>query len=195
MIKLTDQDILQWVQGDDLKKRDEAFVFLYRQYYPVIMKFIVQNRGTETDAKDIFQDGLIVLHNQIVQGAFQGKSTIKTYLYSICRNLWLKKLSRGKVTTELIDNQEYIETDQNAIQNLIGTEREQYVEEVLQQLGEECNQILKLFYYEKLSMKKIMETLQLASEQVAKNKKMKCLKKLRTLVLESSFYSNLLKKQ
>ena len=43
------------------------------------------------------------------------------------------------------------------------------------------NKILKFFYYDKLSMKKIMAALNLASEQVAKNKKMKCLKRLRKL--------------
>jgi len=194
MDEYKDQRLLLWIKGDDLQQRDEAFVYLYKKYYPIIQKFVEQNKGTKADAKDIFQDGLIVLHNQILKGAFKEKSTIETYLYSICRNLWLKKITRSKKTFDLIDNQEHIETNENALESLIGNEREYCIEEILQQLGSECNSILKLFYYDKCSMKKIKEQLQLASEQVAKNKKMKCLKKLRKLVLESSFYLSLLKK-
>jgi len=188
-----DQVLLQWIKGGDLKKRDEAFAYLYRTYYPVIQKFVEQNKGTKDDAKDIFQDGLIVLYHQILKGAFKEKSTVETYLYSICRNLWLKKITRSKGTMDLIENHKHIKTDDNILQSLIGTEQEQCIEEVLNELGAECNNILKYFYFDKLSMKKIKDKLQLASEQVAKNKKMKCLKKLRKLVLENSLYLSILK--
>ena len=193
MTKHKDSELLQWIQSGDLAQRDQAFIILYRQYYPMVLKLVLQNKGGEEDAKDIFQDGLIVLYNQIQQGAFKERSTLKTYLYSICRNLWLKKLTRGQKTVEIIDNLEYEAINENALKNLIGTEREQCVEKLLLQLGEECNKILRYFYYDKLSMKKIKINLKLASEQVAKNKKMKCLKRLRKQVLESSYYLSLLK--
>lgn len=195
MSEVRQEELFLWIKGDQLDLKDKAFMILYRQYYPVIQKFILQNKGTNEDAKDIFQDALIILHNQIIKGKFLGNSSVKTYLYSVCRNLWLKKITRTKHTLDLIDNQQHVEPSPSALQELIGSEREKVIEEVLDRLGSECNKILKLFYFDKLSMKKIKVHMQLTSEQVAKNKKMKCLKKLRSMVLDNVHYITLLKNE
>ena len=52
----------------------------------------------------------------------------------------------------------------------------------LEALGENCKKILLLFYYENRSMKEILAELPYENEQVVRNKKSKCLKKLETLV-------------
>ena len=193
MSKQDDLRLLKWLKADDLREREKAFEFIYRNFYAGIEAYILQNKGTREEARDIFQDGVIVLYNQVLSGAFKEQSTIKTYLYSICRNIWYKKLGKKKPQTDIESLKETKEETPDADEILIGNEREQLVERLLNKLTEECNQILKLFYFDKLSMKKIKATLNLASEQVAKNKKMKCLKKLRVIVAENQEYIELLK--
>jgi RNA polymerase sigma factor (sigma-70 family) len=191
--KQDDLRLLKWLKADDLRERENAFEFIYRNFYAGIEAYVLQNKGTREEARDIFQDGLIVLYNQVLSGAFREQSTIKTYLYSICRNIWYKKLGKKKPQADIESLKETKEETPEADEILIGNEREQLVERLLNKLTEECNQILKLFYFDKLSMKKIKATLNLASEQVAKNKKMKCLKKLRVIVAENQEYIELLK--
>lgn len=193
MNKHRDKELLEWIREGDLQQRDKALAVLYQENYPLIQHLVLQNKGSKDEAKDVFQDGIIVVYNQVLNGSFEERSSLGTYLYAICRRLWLRKLTRTRGTDDIIDNADYVETSENALDYLVGTEREQCIQEVFQQLGTECDKLLRYFYYEKFSMKKIVEQMQITNVQVAKNKKMKCLKRLRKLVLESTHYLNLLK--
>jgi len=90
MIFYTDDAII-----DGLKKRDNGIIrYIYKEYYPTIKFLITTNSGTETDAEDVFQDALVVLYRKIAKGNLVLTSSFKTFLYSICRNLWLQRLDR-----------------------------------------------------------------------------------------------------
>ena len=192
MRKLTDSELIDLIRADNLRQRDQAFAYFYTRYFSMIENLIMKNNGSPEDVKDIFQDGLLVLFHQVVSRRFLGQSKIKTYFYSICRNLWLKRLSKKRPKVEFDQVGELSDPAPDTVSLLIGTEREQRVEKMLEQLGPQCNAILKLFYYDRLSMKEIKEELQLASEQVAKNKKLKCTKRLRSLVIEHPVFKHLL---
>ena len=193
MNKKEDLRLVNWIKADDLRTREKAFEYLYRHYYEGPEAYILQNKGTQDEARDVFQDALIVLYNQILKGAFREQSSLKTYLFGICKNIWYKRLAKQKPLAGMESLKTAKEDSPEVDEILIGNERTQLVERLLNKLTVECNEILKLFYFDKLSMKKIREQLNLASEQVAKNKKMKCLKKLRSIVAENHEYIELLK--
>ena len=47
---------------DKITKGDEdALKYLYKKYYRMMTKLVVTNNGTEEEAKDIYQDALIVI--------------------------------------------------------------------------------------------------------------------------------------
>ncbi len=195
MTKIRDAILLDWITSGLPRQRDQAFEYLYGCHYHSVESHILRNKGTLEEAKDIFQDGLIVFYNQVLNGKFKKESTIKTYLFAICKNLWLKRLSkkRSKTNIELLPDQP---ADQvGIVEILIGNEEEQLVATLVAKLGEPCREILTLFYYDRFSMKQIKELLELASEQVVKNKKLKCMKKLRQMVLNHPHYVRELKKQ
>ena len=76
-----------------LKKGDErALGMLYKLHFPMILHFIVSNSGTEQEAKDIYQEAIIILYENIQRDDFELTCKIKTYIYSVCRRQWLKKL-------------------------------------------------------------------------------------------------------
>ena len=58
----------------------------------MVQTFILNNSGTSDDAKDIFQEAMIVLYEKVRSGSFELNCQIKTYVYSVCRRLWLKRL-------------------------------------------------------------------------------------------------------
>ncbi len=75
-------------------RREErvAFEFLYRYHFPPVLRFVLTNSGTRADAEDLFQEALLVLIDKARQPHFELTASVKTFLYAISRNLWLKRL-------------------------------------------------------------------------------------------------------
>src|SRR4051812_44344147 len=90
---------------DGLKKRNNAaYDLLYSFYYPMIENFVKRNNGTSADAKDIFQETIIVLLDKVPKEDFILTSSIKTYIFAVASNLWLKRLRDAKKMTQLAGN-------------------------------------------------------------------------------------------
>src|SRR5690349_20099021 len=84
-----DEEILLALREGD----DKAANLLYRTYFPMVLHFIASNSGTEQEAKDIYQESIIVMYENLQIPGFQLTCRIKTYIYSVSRRLWLKKLA------------------------------------------------------------------------------------------------------
>jgi RNA polymerase sigma factor (sigma-70 family) len=153
---------------DRIKKGDEsALDFLYKKHYRMMLKLVLKNSGTEDEAKDIFQDALIVFWEKVVQDKLVLTSKLSTYLYSICQNLWRKELERkSKLSHDPIERAEYVDPDRQ--------ERIDIINKCIAQLGESCRQILLYYYFDRLSMSDIAEKMGFANADTAKTKKYKC---------------------
>jgi DNA-directed RNA polymerase specialized sigma24 family protein len=76
---------------DGLAQNDRlAIETLYQQHYRMVQSLIINNQGTIDDARDIFQEAMIVLYEKARSGTFELNCQIKTYVYSVSRRLWLK---------------------------------------------------------------------------------------------------------
>lgn len=188
MTKLPDQQLLQLLQSGDPSLQENAFRYFYRQYFGLIESLIVSNSGQKEEVPDIFHDALIVLFNKAKEKDFHISSSFKTYFYSICKNLWLMRLRKAKRNVELKDQHEQIELEDNHFETLEVNEKRDLLLSLLGEMGEECQRILNLFYFRKMKIKQIQEDLSFVSEQVTKNKKGKCLQKIRTKVMGSKLY-------
>ena len=60
----------------------------------MIQSLIINNNGTIHEAKDVFQEAMIVLYDKARSETFELNCQIKTYVYSVCRRLWLKRLQQ-----------------------------------------------------------------------------------------------------
>ncbi|MBC7451368.1 MAG: sigma-70 family RNA polymerase sigma factor [Cytophagales bacterium] len=161
---------------DELKKGNESILdLLYKKNYRMMVKMIVKNNGSEEEAKDIYQESLIVLWQKAHDPSFVLYSKISTYLYSICLNLWRKELERKKRHSyDMKEGSEIIEMDRD--------ERIKIINKCVQQLGETCRNILTYYYFDRLSMTEIAEKMNFANSDTAKTKKYKCKKELDQLV-------------
>ncbi|MCB0617191.1 MAG: sigma-70 family RNA polymerase sigma factor [Saprospiraceae bacterium] len=189
----SDQTILEHLRSGDPLRQDEAFRHLYREYFGLVENLVRNNSGDPGEARDVFQDAVIVLFNKAKAADFRLTSSLKTFLYSICRNLWLMELRKRKRTTTLEDRHEFIPVEESIFQTLVQTEEKNLLVRLLQNLGEDCQRILELFYYQRMRMVQIQQAMSLSSEQVAKNKKHKCLQRLRSMVAEHPGLSKALK--
>ncbi len=193
MEKLTDLTVVQLLQSESSSQQDRALNFLYNEFYGMVEAMILENSGDKEQVKDVFQDGVVVLFNMIRKNDFKLTSKLKTLIYSICRNKWLMVLRKDKRNTTLENKHEFIAVEDDHFEKIVLTEKKKLIVELLDKLGEECKETLRLFYYEKLKMSKIADLLGLASEAVAKNKKANCMKQMRKLVINNPFYQNALK--
>lgn len=157
-----------------------ALKAVYKNHYPTVAGYVLRNSGDNDAARDVFQDGVIVLYRNIKQGKFNGESAIGTYLFSICRFLWLKALKkRGGTPADAVEPDISFETP---LMGLLDEERRTTVLELFNRLGDACKQMLLLSFYENLDMREIAERTGFKDEQNARNKKYKCLKTLKDLL-------------
>lgn len=188
----SDEEIIFCLQGEG-EKRDLALKQLYTQLYPFIRSYIQKNNGTDEDAADVFQDAIIVFYEKVRLHQFKLSSSIRTYMYSVCKHLWLNKLRAQKKVIGLTDESEIITIDPLSLSVIGSNERNEYLMYLLESLGKDCKKILVLYYYERLKMKEIAHLMNFANDQVAKNKKSSCLKKLKSIVSGSPRLKDILK--
>jgi RNA polymerase sigma factor (sigma-70 family) len=165
-------------------RQDEAIRHLYRMHYLKVQAYINQNAGNNEDAEDIFQDAVINFIQILKAGKFRGECSSGTFLYSLARHAWLNEFKR-KNSARLREEKfgqgmEIIELDVS--EKLINREVKMELQQLLNALGETCKKILTAFYYDELPMKEILQQLDYENEQVVRNKKYKCLKKLEEML-------------
>jgi RNA polymerase sigma factor (sigma-70 family) len=161
---------------DRICKGDEkALEFLYKKYYRMMTKLVISNSGTEEEARDVYQDALIVFWQKATSGNLVLTSKMSTFIYSICQNLWRKELDRKK----RLSNEE---KDSSIVMDTETAEKEKIVARCIDQLGETCKKVLMYYYFEEMSMQDIADKLGFANTDTAKTKKYKCKKKLDDLI-------------
>lgn len=168
---MNEKEIFERIQGGD----EKALEFLYKKYYRMMTKLVITNSGTEDEARDIYQDALIVFWQKATSGNLVLTSKISTYIYSICQNLWRKELDRKK----RLSNEE---KDTAVTPDMDSAEKEKIIARCMDQLGDTCKKVLMYYYFEEMSMQDIAEKLGFANTDTAKTKKYKCKKKLDELV-------------
>ena len=179
--RFSDQEIIDGIQKGGLAE-DQVLQFLYEYYKTAILNLVVNNSGSEEEALDVYQDAIIAAYDNIKNEKFRGESSLASYLYSIARFIWLNRLKRKKKEQTILDDQPFEELEENHLAVLLDTERSQILQDTMGQLGHSCKEILIFSVYYEYSMKEISEKMGFDSEQVARNKKYKCLKRLKDLL-------------
>lgn len=187
-IQLTDEILIQLIRkgGPD---EDDAIRALYVQYFDGLCRQVVFNGGRDEDGQDMFQETVIAFLHAVKRERFRGEASIKTYLYAMNRNIWRNEMRSRERSSKREKNYGGMERREEA-SGAKGMEKKQVSQQLialLENLGEQCKQILMQFYYEDKSMKEIVATTDYENEQVVRNKKSKCLKKLADMLRERPY--------
>jgi RNA polymerase sigma factor (sigma-70 family) len=178
----TDREVVLGI----LNNSDDALNKLYIGYFPMVLQFILNNNGDEDDAKDVYQEGIIVLYNKIKGGDFELSSKLKTYIYSVCRRIWLKKLAQqSKKTNNISDFEDIVSIDVDIEDHEQKEEQFDKMQSALLHLGEPCKTIIQDFYLNNLSMQDISEKFGYTNTDNAKTQKYKCMQRLKKLFFQA----------
>lgn len=165
-----------------------ALARVYKLYYPSVAHMITSNHGNDDEAKDIFQDALMVVYDKVSKGDFVLSSKLGTYLYAVCRRMWLKKLSKTSSTdlyANVSDVEDKLFTSEDLDQHTDQELKFSQMDVALSQLGEPCKTIIEDFYIRNLSMIQICDKFGYTNPDNAKTQKYKCLQRLKKLFFNS----------
>jgi len=160
----------------------DAIQAIYKENYGLIQSLVIQNNGSEDDARDVFQEGLIVLYEKSRSESFELNCQIRTYIYSVCRRIWLKKLQylrRFETQVEVLEDTVPVEEDLEAHEKI----NKQYavMRAAMGKIGEPCKSLLESFYVNHKSMQEIASFFGYTNADNAKTQKYKCLMRLKKL--------------
>jgi RNA polymerase sigma factor (sigma-70 family) len=174
----TDKFLLEGLANKD-KNVIEA---IYKANYNAIQSLVLNNSGDINDAKDIFQEGMIVLYQKSILSDFTLNCLLKTYLYSVCKYLWLKKLQKTQryydgfgITEEIIHVDEDMDLHEKKEADFV------IMEDAMKKIGEPCKSLLEAYYIQKKSMQEIAAKFGYTNADNAKTQKYKCLLRLKKL--------------
>lgn len=153
----------------------------YLKHREAFLKWIAKEyRLSGDDAKDVYQDAFLVLHRNLETDKLgEIGASLKVYLFGIGKNITRKRLEGGvkEGAAGAAAQREWEDGDAADL-----NERQLLAMHLYDQLTEPCKSIIRLYYYEKLSMREIARQMGYKSEDVAKNQKARCLKTAREML-------------
>lgn len=169
-----------------LQKRDSlAHDYLYKNLLRSFSNWVNSNNGSDMDAEDAFQKGLMNFLINLESGKFQFQENVKitTIIFDYCKKAWLNELNsyRMKNNTPISDNMNFAET-YNIQEDLEKTEIINAVRLAVKMLKKDCQNVIEWFYIEELSLKEIAEKLSMKVSST-KQKRFDCTEKLKTLYI------------
>jgi len=173
----SDEELLDGLLADN----DGALNYIYKNFHPAIKRFILKNSGSAEDADDIFQDAMVVIFRKVRDEGLQLDCSLKTFLYSVCRNLWLQKLEKSKgigVTSEEIEN--HIELSDEMLFDFFDEEnvKIKLIQDYFLELSPDCKKVL-LMFFNGVSLKEIALQMGYKTEKYAKTRKFLCKENLK----------------
>lgn len=170
--------LLQGLAQSDKK----AIETLYKENFNMIQSLILNNSGSADDAKDVFQETMIVLYEKVRSGTFELNCLIKTYVYSVSRRLWLKRLQQMNRYVPSLDGlHETVPVEEEIEEHERMHSEFETMNKAIGSLGEPCKSLLEAYYLEKKNMQEIALSFGYTNADNAKNQKYKCLMRLKKI--------------
>ena len=176
-------DDLQLIEG--LKTGDGACLkFFYKRYAPDVKRYVLYNSGDEDDAKDLFQNAILALIDNLKRDRYVHKNNFKGYFTRMATNMWKDELDKRKTKKNkipVITDEPEVNDKPFEIYNSVITLGE-YMEQALKKIGDRCREVIIASVYTKMRMEKIAEVLGFPSAQSVRQKKLMCIKQLREII-------------
>lgn len=221
MEKYSDKTILNGIK----QRKDSILEYLYKEYFPQVQRIVLKHGGNEQDARDLFQEGLIIIFNRLLKNELEIRSSFHNYFIVLCRFIWFRQnnIKRGLVYgTDEADADAFDVTDDTLAEDEgeagdAGTARSpaDTVREVIgdKEYGEYLeNQSEKIYqrhyrklpgdckrvirmFFRKRPFKKIAKRMNYTSEEYGRRKKYLCMQQLMKMINEDPEYIEMKKRQ
>lgn len=169
---------------EDRKHLDE----LYKKLYPSVENYVLNNSGNAQDAKDIFQESLIITYKKVLNPNFKLSSSIDTFIYAVAKNKWLNALRSSKGMMKIDESE--LDDDLDIDQVLIEEDKRSLYMTHFKRLSDGCRNLFE-YFFKGMSMENIASAMNLGSAGYVRKKKHHCQEKLITAIKNDPLYTEL----
>jgi RNA polymerase sigma factor (sigma-70 family) len=183
----SDQEIILHLRqnGTDKRRSEDA---LFNRYAYFVREGMSKHSMTEDDAFNAYSDSVLAAIERIKNGTFEGRSSLKTYLYQIFHNKCVDLLRKKSTNKNSVYRTESIsdmlvhisDTARSVVQKMMDKADWSLLKARLDQLSEDCRKML-LLWADNYSDKEIAAVLEYKTADVVKTSRLRCLEKLRRL--------------
>lgn len=166
--------------GGKSSQNNQEINRLYELYKtPFVLFALKYYRIGEETAKDIYQESFTALCQNVREGKYkESKVSLKTYLFEIGKHRICNYLNRNQIEYTDIQSlsSEWMEQHYDTGE---WTEAQEIVSQLIHEADGTCNKVLKMYYWERLKMEEIARIMDYKTEQIARNKKSSCLRRMK----------------
>lgn len=165
MKEYTDNEIIECLRN----RQSYVVHWLSDRYMPMIRLMVYQKGGSTEDARDIFQDGLIIMLEKLDDKKFNLTCKFKTFLYCVCEHLWKTILEKRQSAANYLNRRNEPESEKDFTDMIDYQMYEQIIQDVFKTLDPISKKILTLYWQEK-SLQEIADQLGYTYGYVRKKK-------------------------
>ena len=144
MKEYTDTEIIECLRN----RQSYVVHYLSDRYMPMIRLMLYQKGGTNDDARDIFQDGLIIMLEKLDNKELALTCKFKTFLYCVCEHQWKSILDKRQAATNYLSKRSEPETDNDFTELIDHQIYEEIFRDVFETLDPISKKILNLYWQE-----------------------------------------------
>lgn len=182
--RLKDIDTLGKLREGD-RKTLERIYDEFRESFCVWATYTYQ--CSENEAVEVYQKAFTIFYFNIRNGKLTVlTSSLKTYLYSIGKNVFRENFRSRKKNTLSLDNEDLrlLEKEESGMEYDIldaydDVHLKSVAHELLEKVGDPCQTLLKLAFLKGYSTEAIVSAMGYSDERVVRKRKSLCIKKLR----------------
>jgi len=131
-----------------IRHHDSAILeFVYGTYFPIIEGYVIHHYGNRDQAKDVFQEAMIIVYNKIKSNKLELSCKFGTYLYAICKNIWMQERKKYQLHAEKLRQQPLVVNDPGPADDpLLQNQLNELFNKHFNELSKDCQKILSMYF-------------------------------------------------
>ena len=183
----TDKALIQGIRNHE----SPVLQHIYDTYYPIIEGYIVHNQGSRDQARDIFQEAMIVVYNKVRSGQLELTCKFGTYLYAICKKMWIQERKKYLQRNEKLRQQAMMVRDPGPADDpLLQNHLNHLFNKHFGDLSDDCQKILSM-YFNNFSVEDIRTAMNYKNLHHTADRKYRCKKSLVKRIVNDPLFKRL----
>jgi RNA polymerase sigma factor (sigma-70 family) len=156
---------------------------LYEKAFPLVAGFVSKMKGSFQEARDVFHDALVIYYEKLSLEDFSVTVAPEAYILGIAKHLWVRKFNRDTKNISWDDRENEMQVPEAEAPSPDDVRLLHFLELT----GQKCLNVLRAFYFEKLSLRSIAKHFGYSTEHSATVQKYKCIEKIREVVKQKAY--------